>query len=91
MTNEVEAGKIRRMNKELSESLDLTSVIDDSTMFEAATNSHFNRRMNEIVLLENSANQKISSPAAANRAIESINDMLSGPSSPAQFRIAERS
>ena len=53
MSNEVEARKILRMRHELSESQDLTSVTDDCTMFENATNSHFNKRMNEIVMLEN--------------------------------------
>ena len=53
MSNEVEAGKIMRMRRELSESRDLTSVTDDCTMFEVATNSHFNSHMNEIVRLEN--------------------------------------
>ena len=49
MANEVEASKILRMRHELSESRDLTSVTDDCTMFEVATNSHFNQHMNEIV------------------------------------------
>ena len=53
MANEVEAGKILRMRRELSESRDLTKVTDDCTMFEVATNSHFNSHMNEIVRLEN--------------------------------------
>ena len=59
MANEVEAGKILHMRRELSESRDLTKVTDDCTMFEVATNSHFNSKMNEIVRLENETKDKI--------------------------------
>ena len=78
MSNEVEAGKIMRMRRELSESRDLTSVTDDCTMFEVATNSHFNSQMNEIVRLENESKGKIESDAGANVALDKIRVMLSG-------------
>ena len=78
MANEVEAGKILRMRRELSESRDLTSVTDDCTMFEVATNSHFNSHMNEIVRLENETKDKIKSDAGANLALDKIRVMLSG-------------
>ena len=78
MANEVEAGKVLRMRRELSESRDLTSVTDDCTMFEVSTNSHFNSHMNEIVRLENETKDKIKSEAGANLALDKIRVMLSG-------------
>ena len=78
MSNVDEAGKIMRMRRELSESRDLTSVTDDCTMFEVATNSHFNSHMNEIVRLENEPKDKIKSEAGANLALDNIRVMLSG-------------
>ena len=82
MANEVEASKILRMRRELSESRDLTAVTEDNAMFEVATNSHFNNHMNEIVRLENEQNDRIKSDAGANLALDKIRVMLSGQNSP---------
>lgn len=82
MANEVEASKILRMRRELSESRDLTSVTDDCTLFEVATNSQFNQHMNEIVRQENEKCNKIRTNSDAKRAIENIRVMLTGQDSP---------
>jgi len=78
MANEREAGKINRMKKELSESRDLTEVIDDCRPFETATNFHFNHGMNKQVLAEREDGKKINTTESATKALDNIRVMLEG-------------
>lgn len=84
LVDKLERETKKRVRRELGKSVELTSVADNSALFEAVTNSHFNRRMNEEAELENMSLDRITSQAGARKALNNLRSMIRlGQPSPA--------